>query len=403
MSEAEEAIIKPGEAPYVTVFVSESEVNGDNEDSHADTQQIIVHTGENVAVEEYNDIHCVISHEHVNLESTENDDFSNDSNRTLWTRNNVKLLISEYKAMKQDFQDPGRKQKDLWATLAHRLSERIAKDSTNSWMASQVTWDACDRKWRNLKHTFKSIHTNQWRSYRSRSRWEFYHPLLEIFGDSIRGQLPKKREGAKYVVVHPQDDNKSASLPAAKKSVGNMHHLSSFLSSEEGGSGEETMFVEELKVDECTGGSYVVVKPSKESSMEPRPKHLKVPREPDNMHGQVKVEQIEYVDILNVNRGHSDHSMDDNCKLRDDSHEEIDGSNTCGLDCKETLGNSKCPPAWFMNFLREYHKEEQDRREALQKAHEDILRVEERKVKALESILNKLCSPPNSKSLQTSS
>lgn len=60
----------------MTVFVSESEVNEDNEDSQVASHQIIVHSEDNVAVEEYNDIHCVISHEHVNLESTENDEFS---------------------------------------------------------------------------------------------------------------------------------------------------------------------------------------------------------------------------------------------------------------------------------------------------------------------------------------
>ena len=298
--------------------------------------------------------------------------------------------------MKQEFQDPGRKQKDLWATLAHRLSDRIAKDSANSWMATQVTWDACDRKWRNLKHTFKSIHTNQWRSYRSRSRWEFYYPLLEIFGDRIKGQQPKKRECSKYVVVHPPNDNKMCSLSSAKKSVCNVPHLSSFVSSEEGGSSEETVFVEELKVDENTGGSYVVVKPSKESSLETGKKQLRVPQE---QHKQVKVERMDYVDIINVSRGHSDHFMDGNFESRDISHVVFDGSSNCGLDSKDT----KCPPAWFKNFMKEYHKEEKDRREALQKAHDDILKVEERKVKALERILMNLCSQPLSKTMQTNS
>ncbi|XP_071438624.1 uncharacterized protein [Hetaerina americana] len=403
MSEAEAAIIKPDGSPYVTVFVSDSEVIADeNDDAQVvDTRQIIVHADESVAVEDYNDIHCVIAQENGKFEPVDTDELSNDSSRTLWTRNNVKLLINEYKSLLPEFQDPRRKQKDLWATLAARLSEKVAKEEGESgaWMTSQVTWDACDRKWRNLKHTFKTIHTNQWRSFRSRSRWEFYTPLLEIFGNSIDSQRPMKKEKTRYVVVHPpssQEGGRPILLPTTRKPPSSARQTNAsthemIIPAEDGGSGEETVFMEEVKMGESGAPGLVVMKSSKIISSEPLKKQMKLSH---LVQGEVKItEPQDGEPLVSIDKDNESSSRLSSSKTKEDEVASKEISDRTNATAAQEAGErSSAPPVWFINFLKEYQEEEKKRRESLKKAHEELLRVEERKVKVLESILHRMSS-----------
>ncbi|XP_046403871.1 uncharacterized protein LOC124169332 [Ischnura elegans] len=413
MSEAEEAIIKQEGRPYVTVFVSDSEVIADeNEEAQVmDSRQIIVHSDDSVAVEDYNnehdynDIRCVLAQESDKFEGTENEDLSSDTSRTLWTRNNVKLLINEYKALKNEFQDPRRKQKDLWAIVSARLSEKIAKETgeSNAWMSSQVTWDACDRKWRNLKHTFRTIHHNQWRSFRSRSRWEFYTPLLDVFGNTMetpRDRPVVKPEKTRYVVVHPPNlqsgGGRAIMIPSLKKHAhlvrsGRPVEISPrppVISAEDVGSNEDSVFLEEVK----GSPGFMVMKSSKVAPSEtPVKKQVKLSHV---VQGQVKISESKAKALLAIQKDSETVPKCSTSKSKEEV-EMIDEKTVDRLDASTSKGAtdvSSSPPAWFVNFLKEYQEEERKRRESLKKAHEELLRVEERKVRALENILSKIVS-----------
>ncbi|XP_015516762.1 uncharacterized protein LOC107222064 [Neodiprion lecontei] len=99
-----------------------------------------------------------------------NEDFdSND--KFVWDRSMTLALIQEYKRFQQNFKDPSLKKKLIWKNMAACLH---ARGYTN------VTDDACDKKWRNLKKTFKDIYTGQRR--KNNGKWAYYDVLEDVLG-----------------------------------------------------------------------------------------------------------------------------------------------------------------------------------------------------------------------------
>ncbi|XP_046400485.1 trihelix transcription factor GT-3b-like [Ischnura elegans] len=88
----------------------------------------------------------------------------------IWDRRHVLELIKEYKCLQNEFQDHTIKRKVLWRKIAQNMKRKGAP----------VSWELCDKKWRNLKQTFKAIHTSK-RSEASMRRWEYYNELEDIF------------------------------------------------------------------------------------------------------------------------------------------------------------------------------------------------------------------------------
>ncbi|GLH05828.1 Uncharacterized protein GBIM_11390 [Gryllus bimaculatus] len=99
-----------------------------------------------------------------------------------WTHSMTYILIEEYRKLMSDFQDPHKKQKDSWVKLAENMCRR----------GCDVTWVMCDQKWRNLKHTFKSIYYNKHRSEKSKRRWDFYQVLEDVFKPQLEAEDLKK-------------------------------------------------------------------------------------------------------------------------------------------------------------------------------------------------------------------
>ncbi|XP_069698656.1 uncharacterized protein [Periplaneta americana] len=119
-----------------------------------------------------------------------------DAYKTSWTRCMTQILIEEYKNMIEDFRNPHKKQKDLWYEVANNMCNR----------GCDVTWDMCDRKWRNLKHTFKTIYYNQQRPAKSKRRWEFYNALEELFTPLTSDEAVRK---SRTISPPPLDDQGS--------------------------------------------------------------------------------------------------------------------------------------------------------------------------------------------------
>ncbi|KAJ9594054.1 hypothetical protein L9F63_014531 [Diploptera punctata] len=99
------------------------------------------------------------------------DSFNASVEKFVWSRPMVLSLIEEYKKVEHEFKDSNIKKKHIWRKIAQRLVEKGYPN---------VTEDMCDKKWRNLKKTFKEIYVGQ-RGSPLRTRWGFYNAVEEIF------------------------------------------------------------------------------------------------------------------------------------------------------------------------------------------------------------------------------
>nr|CAD7432452.1 unnamed protein product [Timema monikensis] len=88
-----------------------------------------------------------------------------------WTRGVIRILIEEYRKLWPLFLNPHNKQKNVWMKLARNMAKH----------GYLLTWDMCNRKWRNLRRTFKCIHEKQKYSQLNRGKWEFYETLKDFF------------------------------------------------------------------------------------------------------------------------------------------------------------------------------------------------------------------------------
>lgn len=103
----------------------------------------------------------------------------NCEDKFIWDRSQVLMLIKEYRNLENQFKDYTIKRKVLWRKIAQNLK----KNGIN------VSWETCDKKWRNLKQTFKSISSSK-RSEISKRKWEFYTELQDIFIHDINVKGP---------------------------------------------------------------------------------------------------------------------------------------------------------------------------------------------------------------------
>jgi Myb/SANT-like DNA-binding domain len=116
----------------------------------------------------------------------------------VWTSANVRNMIREYTALKNDFRDPKQKQKLVWERLAERLQDQ----------GINVSAEDADKKWRNLKMTFKRIFYEEGRSEQSKSQWEFYDMLLGLFSLEDNNVPVRKSR----TISPPRDEGKAYEL-----------------------------------------------------------------------------------------------------------------------------------------------------------------------------------------------
>ncbi|XP_071450388.1 uncharacterized protein [Hetaerina americana] len=106
----------------------------------------------------------------VLLPGTEADGAVRWEGKFVWDRRHVLELIKEYRNMENEFKDHTIKRKVIWRKIAQNMKKN----------GICVSWELCDKKWRNLKQTFRAIRTSK-RSDISMRRWEFYSELEGIF------------------------------------------------------------------------------------------------------------------------------------------------------------------------------------------------------------------------------
>lgn len=256
--------------------------------------------------------------------------FLTETYKASWTRGMTQILVEEYRNLVTDFRNPHKKQKDLWYELASNMCQR----------GCDVTWDMCDRKWRNLKHTFKTIYYNQHRSAKSKRRWEFYSDLEELFT--------------------PQG-------------------------SDEGLRKSRTLSPPSLDDQESISAGTSPVGLTTSSSMLPRLSAVVAP-------------QVSYAQVLDVSSLNNHIVSYPQIVLCDESGIPINKKpnaeplSACGNKSllNDSEGSTGPPPYWFMEFMKQYRIDEERRLTVLKEMHAEVIQVERRKCVALESLVKKL-------------
>lgn len=102
------------------------------------------------------------------LDAKDDDNKSGDEYeyQTNWTQASTHALLDEYKNMKDYFGNPEHRLKDLWIVLAKNMRAK----------GFQVSSSICDRKFRNMKTTFRTICN----SNRRKRTWEFYDKFSKL-------------------------------------------------------------------------------------------------------------------------------------------------------------------------------------------------------------------------------
>lgn len=90
-------------------------------------------------------------------------------------------MLEEYKKREEQFKNPNYTKKQLWVHVAKKLRE-----SQPNW---NVTGPECDKKFRNMKQTYKNIIDNNMCSNKPIS-WPYYHVMDELLknDESIHNQ-----------------------------------------------------------------------------------------------------------------------------------------------------------------------------------------------------------------------
>ncbi|XP_055044961.1 uncharacterized protein [Misgurnus anguillicaudatus] len=90
-----------------------------------------------------------------------------------WTHNGTLLLISLIKQMAEDFQSPVLKKFEVWKKVAAHM---LAK-------GYDFGAEACDNKFRQLKHRYKTIVDSKKKTGSGASSWVFFSPMEDLLAD----------------------------------------------------------------------------------------------------------------------------------------------------------------------------------------------------------------------------
>ncbi|KAJ8946923.1 hypothetical protein NQ314_008722 [Rhamnusium bicolor] len=90
----------------------------------------------------------------------------------VWTRKSTALLIQLYKERLLRFRDPKQMKRSLWGEIVKKFEEHGYKG---------LNEDIVDRKFRNMKKTFRTITEKKISTGQGRVAWEYFDDFVEIF------------------------------------------------------------------------------------------------------------------------------------------------------------------------------------------------------------------------------
>lgn len=148
----------------------------------------------------------------------------NVANILTWNINNTKLLLDRYMAQVPNFRNPKVKKSTVWQTISREMNER----------GYSVTPDICDKKFRNLKITYKKMKETKQKTGRARQHWEYFDIMDEIFKEdatinppmvisTLKRPLPQTITPAPYSIlpeiVEPLPSTSGASYQVHQSAV----------------------------------------------------------------------------------------------------------------------------------------------------------------------------------------
>lgn len=244
-----------------------------------------------------------------------------ESVKHVWNREKTEALISIYRDHIEEFRNPYKRQKILWENLAYKMK---------IFGFENVTGKNCDRKWRNLKSTFKKIYYDTERTQESKCQWDFYNELVVLFTQDYRKEMGVERKSR---TLEPALDNDS-NLEKYNTMSENEEYLDEYLS---------------------------------------------------EIHGDILVEndseiELEYLDEeeLEVEEEESDP------KFHIQYNEEVATTDEVVEEINEEAEVSV--PVWFKNFLTRYDADQSD----LKASMNNILETEKQQIKLMMEINKKL-------------
>ncbi|KAH8281217.1 hypothetical protein KR044_011657 [Drosophila immigrans] len=89
-----------------------------------------------------------------------------------WNSKSTKLLVELYSERRHRFRDPKTRKRALWTEIVDDM-ERAGYKGINE--------DICDRKWRNMKKTYRTCRETLRKNARKRVGWEYYDTFDDMF------------------------------------------------------------------------------------------------------------------------------------------------------------------------------------------------------------------------------
>ncbi|KAM8715509.1 hypothetical protein ACLKA7_002544 [Drosophila subpalustris] len=89
-----------------------------------------------------------------------------------WNAKSTKLLVGLYSERRHRFRDPKTRKRALWTEIVDDM-ERAGYKGINE--------DICDRKWRNMKKTYRTCRETLRKNGRKRVGWEYFDTFDEMF------------------------------------------------------------------------------------------------------------------------------------------------------------------------------------------------------------------------------
>jgi len=91
--------------------------------------------------------------------------------KTDWTHSMTLLLLELYRNHRTQFRS-AKHMRNVWQKICDKMSEE----------GYNLTWQLCEKKFRNMKATFKDIKDNNRQSGRGKRKWPYYEILNELLG-----------------------------------------------------------------------------------------------------------------------------------------------------------------------------------------------------------------------------
>ncbi|KAH8375084.1 hypothetical protein KR093_003703 [Drosophila rubida] len=102
-----------------------------------------------------------------------------------WNSKSTKLLVELYSERRSRFRDPKTRKRALWTEIVDDM-ERAGYKGINE--------DICDRKWRNMKKTYRTCRETLKKNARKRVAWEYYDTFEDMFQDENVNTTTAKTE-----------------------------------------------------------------------------------------------------------------------------------------------------------------------------------------------------------------